>query len=81
MYEAYEKSCQENGLAVESEQAFNRKMAGKFGYQRKQLRYKGERHYFYLRVGLSEWKQREKKELNMLEDLSKFSYVTQEKMK
>jgi hypothetical protein len=31
-------------------------MTQEFGYERKQIRNKGERNYFYLRVRLNDWK-------------------------
>ena len=81
MYDARVKYSQENGLPVESEQSFSRKMTQEFGYLTKQFREKGERAWFYVGVRLTDWKQREMEEQSKLEDQGEFSEATQAEMK
>ena len=80
MFDIYEKFCLENGLALESEQSFSRKMRKDFGYEKKQLRDKGERPYFWIGVKITDWKQRELDEQSRLEEVSKYSPATQKEM-
>lgn len=81
MYDSHVNFCRENGLPVESEQSFSRKMTQGFGYKTKQFRDVGERAWFYVGVRLTDWKQREIEEQSRLEEISEFSQATQEDMK
>ena len=82
MYELYQKFSIENGLAVESEQSFSRKMTSPkiFGYKTKQLRDQGDKAYFYL--GVRGKTPLEVEEQRRLEESGEFySPETQEEMK
>jgi putative DNA primase/helicase len=79
MYEKYERFSLENGLALESEQSFSRKMTKDFDYRTKQLRDKGEKLYFY--IGVREKTTLEIEEQRRLEELGEYSPATQEEMK
>lgn len=79
MYEAYEKFCVENGLAVESDQSFSRKMTKTFGYECKRGS-TGDRPYFYVGVRLKTEVELEKQK--RLEETGEYySPETQEEMK
>ena len=81
MYEAFKKFCLENGLALESDQSFSRKMTKGLGYDIKRLRVKGsERVYFWIGVKIKTPEELEKEK--SLRDLGEYySPETQEEMK
>lgn len=51
MYKAYEKHCTEDGIAIESDQSFSRKLTKSLGYECKRGS-TGDRAYFYVGVRL-----------------------------
>ena len=81
MYDDYEKFCSENGLALESDQSFSRKMTKSLGYDIKRLRVKGgDRVYFW--IGVRHKTPEEIEKQRRLQDLGEYySPETQEEMK
>jgi putative DNA primase/helicase len=79
MYESHQNFCSENGLPLESEQSFSRKLTKDFGFTCKQYREKGEKPYFWIGVRLKTHKERD--EQSRLQELGEYSPVTQEEMK
>jgi putative DNA primase/helicase len=60
MYESYEEFCNSNGLALESDQSFSRKLSKDFGFKYKMYREKnGERNYYWIGVKVTDWKLKE----------------------
>lgn len=80
MYDAYQRFCLENGLALESDQSFSRKMTKSFGYDCRRLRVKGDRVYCW--IGVRHKTQEEIEKQRKLQDLGEYySSETQEEMK
>jgi phage/plasmid-associated DNA primase len=60
MYSSYEEFCNSNGLALESDQSFSRKLSKDFGFKYKMYREKnGERNYYWIEVKVADWKLKE----------------------
>jgi phage/plasmid-associated DNA primase len=60
MYNFYEEYCNSNGLALESDQSFSRKLSKDFGFKYKMYREKnGERNYYWIGVKVTDWKLKE----------------------
>jgi hypothetical protein len=75
----FEKFCLENGLALESDQSFSRKITKYFGFVSKRIRDKGD--YVYYWVGVRQKTSLEIDDQRRLEDIGEYSIETKEKMK
>ena len=78
MYGSFEEFCNSNGLALESDQSFSRKLSKDFGYKYKMYRDKnGDRNYYWIGVKVTDWKSKELDAQSKLE----YSEETMEELK
>jgi hypothetical protein len=67
VYESYERFCNANKLAVESEQSFSRRLKKQYGFKDLQMRNEkcSGRSYFWVGIKLKDWKAAEEGQSNL----------------